>query len=140
MDLEAVRGALRDYGVLVALLFGSHITGTARAGSDVDLAVWADRPVDDWRLRGALPDDVGSASVSSPCRARSLQGVEHAGGHLLQPRLDRARFDLGAQPTFQPAPLPADDLTGSARLEHPDVDGGHEEQRAADRVPGWEAR
>lgn len=58
LDLDDVRGVLRDHGVVFALLFGSHATGQAHGGSDVDIAVWADGPVDDWRLRGALPDAV----------------------------------------------------------------------------------
>ncbi len=62
MELPLDRGALvstlRDHGVVFALVFGSHAAGRAREGSDVDLAVWAEEPVDGWRLRGALPDGV----------------------------------------------------------------------------------
>lgn len=58
LDLDAVRTTLRKYGVVFALLYGSHAAGTARDGSDVDLAVWGGQPIDDWRLRGALPDSV----------------------------------------------------------------------------------
>lgn len=58
VDIDAVRGALRDHGVVFALLFGSHATARADGGSDIDLAVWAGCPIDDWRLRGALPDEV----------------------------------------------------------------------------------
>lgn len=58
VDLEAVRATLREHGVVFALVFGSHARGAANDGSDVDLAVWAQRPIDEWRLRGALPDAV----------------------------------------------------------------------------------
>lgn len=64
LDPEPLRRALRTHGVVFALLFGSHATGTAREGSDVDLAVWADRPIDDWRLRGDLPDRVDLLDLS----------------------------------------------------------------------------
>lgn len=46
---------MRAHGVVFALLFGSHAEGRAGPRSDVDLAVWADQPLDDWGLRGALP-------------------------------------------------------------------------------------
>lgn len=55
MDLDTVRTVLRDHGVVFALLFGSHAEGTAQQGSDVDLAVWSENPVDDWHLRGSMP-------------------------------------------------------------------------------------
>lgn len=61
---EPLRRALRAHGVVFALLFGSHATGAAREGSDVDLAVWADSPIDDWRLRGDLPDRVDLLDLS----------------------------------------------------------------------------
>lgn len=56
VDLEALRRTLRAHGVVFALVFGSHAEGRAREGADVDLAVWADRDIDDWQLRGELPD------------------------------------------------------------------------------------
>jgi predicted nucleotidyltransferase len=58
VDLDAVRATLRHHGVVFALLFGSHATGQAIEGSDVDVAVWAGKPVDTWALRGALPAEV----------------------------------------------------------------------------------
>lgn len=63
LDLEALRRTLRAHGVLFALVFGSHAEGSLREGADVDLAVWADRDLDDWRLRGALPDRVDLVDV-----------------------------------------------------------------------------
>ena len=50
---------------MFALVFGSHATGSARPNSDLDLAVWADRPLDDWRLRAELPDTVDVLDLSS---------------------------------------------------------------------------
>lgn len=70
LDLDDVRGVLRDHGVVFALIFGSHATGRAHAASDVDVAVWADEPVDDWRLRGALPDLVDLVDL-----ARAPEGL-----------------------------------------------------------------
>jgi uncharacterized protein len=58
VDLAELQGVLRRHGVRFAVVFGSHADGTAREDSDLDLAVWADQPLDDWRLRGALPDIV----------------------------------------------------------------------------------
>jgi predicted nucleotidyltransferase len=58
VDLDAVQATLRAHGVVFALVFGSRAAGTAREGSDVDLAVWADRDLDEWRLRGELPEIV----------------------------------------------------------------------------------
>ena len=43
----------------------SHATGTARPGSDVDLAVWPAGDLDDWRLRGELPDGVDLVDLRS---------------------------------------------------------------------------
>ena len=56
VDLDAVRATLRTHGVVFALVFGSQATGVAHGGSDVDLAVWARDRLDEWRLRGELPD------------------------------------------------------------------------------------
>lgn len=58
MDLDAVRRVLRDRGVVFALVFGSYASGSEHDGSDVDLAGWAEEPIDDWALRGSLPDVV----------------------------------------------------------------------------------
>jgi uncharacterized protein len=58
IDRAALEAVLRRHGVRFALVFGSQAEGTARAGSDVDVAVWAEAPVDEWRLRGELPDEV----------------------------------------------------------------------------------
>ncbi|MGH8997830.1 MAG: type VII toxin-antitoxin system MntA family adenylyltransferase antitoxin [Acidimicrobiia bacterium] len=58
VDLDAVVATLREHDVAFALVFGSHATGAAHPGSDVDLAVWSDRPIDEWRLRGQLPDHI----------------------------------------------------------------------------------
>jgi predicted nucleotidyltransferase len=58
VDLAAVLTALRRHQVVFALLFGSHAEGRATPSSDVDVAVWADEPLDDWRLAGELPAGV----------------------------------------------------------------------------------
>lgn len=48
LDLDALRGVLREHPVQLAILFGSHATGTTHAASDIDLAVEFDamRPSD----------------------------------------------------------------------------------------------
>lgn len=58
IDVEALRATLRAHGVSFALVFGSHAAGRATASSDVDVAVWPSRPLDEWRLRGELADVV----------------------------------------------------------------------------------
>lgn len=58
IDVEALRRVLRDHGVAFAFVFGSHADGTAGPSSDVDLAVWSEQALDDWQLRGELPDVV----------------------------------------------------------------------------------
>ncbi len=58
IDLDELRRVLRGHGVRFALVFGSHADGRATDASDVDLAVWADGPVDHWALCGALPEVV----------------------------------------------------------------------------------
>jgi predicted nucleotidyltransferase len=58
LDLEQLRTVLRRHGVRFALVFGSHAEGRARPSSDLDVAVWSDSPLDEWRLRGELPDIV----------------------------------------------------------------------------------
>lgn len=64
LDLAVLRSTLRAHGVVFALIFGSQVDGRAGEGSDVDLAVWADAPLDDWRLRGALVDAVDLVDLS----------------------------------------------------------------------------
>lgn len=58
VDLEGVRAILRAHGIGFALVFGSHAEDRAEPASDVDLAVWSAGAIDDWRLRGALPDGI----------------------------------------------------------------------------------
>jgi uncharacterized protein len=58
IDLERLRRDLRRHGVRFALVFGSHAEGTASPGSDVDVAVWAEEPIDRWDLEAVLPDAV----------------------------------------------------------------------------------
>lgn len=58
VDVDELRTVLRAHGVGFALVFGSHAEGRAGPGSDVDLAIWAPGELDEWRLRGALPDAI----------------------------------------------------------------------------------
>lgn len=44
---ETLRNKLSEYpGIRLAILFGSMATGTEKAGSDLDIAILADRPID----------------------------------------------------------------------------------------------
>jgi uncharacterized protein len=58
IDVAGLQAVLRRHGVRFAMVFGSHAEGRARPDSDVDLAVWVDEPLDDWALRGDLPEGV----------------------------------------------------------------------------------
>ena len=58
IDVDQLRSVLRRHGVVFGLVFGSHADGTAGPESDIDVAVWSATPLDDWSLRGALPDKV----------------------------------------------------------------------------------
>jgi predicted nucleotidyltransferase len=58
VDLDELRAILRRHGIVFALLFGSRARGRAHLGSDVDVAVWAPEPLDDWSLGADLPDGV----------------------------------------------------------------------------------
>ena len=56
VDADELRRVLRRHGAVAAYVFGSRASGGAGEGSDVDVAVLGD--VDEWALRGALPDVV----------------------------------------------------------------------------------
>lgn len=56
IDPDELCRVLREHGVVYAYVFGSRAHGTARPGSDVDVAVAGD--VDEWSLRAALPEEV----------------------------------------------------------------------------------
>jgi len=81
VHLDAVRTTLRAHGVVFALVFGSHAEGRAGKASDVDVAVWSDRPVDDWRLRGALPDGVDLLDLRTA--PELLAGRVASSGHVV---------------------------------------------------------
>ncbi len=56
VDLDAVIVALREAGATFALLHGSRMDGTARAGSDLDVAAWLPPDVEAWTV--PVPDQV----------------------------------------------------------------------------------
>ena len=58
VDLAAVVERLRGCGAVFGYLHGSRAAGTARPGSDVDVAAWFGQPVDAWRVAGPLPEDL----------------------------------------------------------------------------------
>ncbi len=56
VDLPAIIEALKAAGASFAYLHGSQAAGTARVGSDVDVAAWFGRPVDPWVAAAGLPE------------------------------------------------------------------------------------
>lgn len=64
--LDEIRAALREAGVVIAYLFGSRATGTARAQSDADVAALPGRPLgllERERLAGRLAVAFGVPDV-----------------------------------------------------------------------------
>jgi len=55
VDLALVTDHLRGAGAVFAYLHGSRVAGTARAGSDLDVAAWFGRAADSWVVAGPLP-------------------------------------------------------------------------------------
>lgn len=58
VDVVDVVELLRQLGVPFGSLHGSRATGTARSGSDLDVAVWLGDAVDEIELRSRLADHV----------------------------------------------------------------------------------
>lgn len=56
--LQTVEAALRRAGCVFAYVHGSHAAGTARPGSDVDVAACFGHPVAAWDVSAGLPDEV----------------------------------------------------------------------------------
>lgn len=91
-DIDAVRGVLRDHPVRLAILFGSHATGTAHAKSDIDIAV---------EFEGYRPSDTGyndvflglSAELSA---ALETDAVDLVDLHTASPAMASAIFETGA--------------------------------------------
>ncbi|MEW6153085.1 MAG: nucleotidyltransferase domain-containing protein [Actinomycetota bacterium] len=48
LTLDTLRRRLRGAGAVFAFVHGSRVAGTARAGSDLDVAAWFGRPVPSW--------------------------------------------------------------------------------------------
>ena len=110
-DVVTAVARLRACGAVFGYLHGSRAAGTAGPGSDLDVAAWFGRPVDDWVVAGPLPgavdvlvldtaplelagrvalhgrllfdDDPRRACAGRPRRARSTS--------TRRPRRDRAR-------------------------------------------------
>lgn len=98
LDLDTLRSVLREHPVRLAILFGSHATGTTHSGSDIDIAVEFDdqRPSDPGYndtflgLSADLSDTLGTDAVDlvdlqtlSPSLAESIfdHGVLLVGDH-----------------------------------------------------------
>ena len=91
LDLDTLREVLRQHPVRLAILFGSHATGTTHAASDIDIAVEFDshRPSDrDYNdvflgLSADLSDTLGT------------DDVDLVDMHALSPALAESIFDHG---------------------------------------------
>jgi len=88
VDLDAVRSVLDDQPVEVAVLFGSHVDGTADPSSDVDLAVEFDDAVSD--VSAARLSLMADLSV-----ALGRNDVDVAPTDRLAPRVGRTAFEEG---------------------------------------------
>lgn len=94
LDLDALRAVLREYPVQLAILFGSHATGTTHTASDIDLAVEFDahRPSDPsyndafLGLSADLSDTLGT------------DDVDFVDLHAVSPALAEAIFANGVLP------------------------------------------
>jgi predicted nucleotidyltransferase len=112
--LTSVARVLQDAGAVFAYLHGSRAAGTAKPGSDVDVAAWFGRSVDTWEVAAALPANVDLLVLDTA--PLELAGRVAQQGRLLfevdpaarvrweattrkiyldeQPRLERARRDF----------------------------------------------
>jgi len=57
-DLQPVLRALQRAGAAFGYVHGSRSKGSARAGSDLDIAAWFGRPVQSWVVAGELPGGI----------------------------------------------------------------------------------
>ena len=105
MEFARAIDLLRDQvpGLTLVTLYGSHARGDAGAGSDVDLAVLADGPIDLWTLLGLQADvaalldaDVDLIDLWAADDVLRVQVIEH--GRVLYERdaAARARFEMHA--------------------------------------------
>lgn len=89
VDVDTVRDTLQEHPVELAVLFGSTVTGTADAGSDVDIAIELAEDLD--RSRSSVTMDVlVDLSVALDRNDIDLSLVED-----LKPRVGLAAFDHG---------------------------------------------
>jgi len=91
LDVDAMRGTLREHPVRLAILFGSRATGTAHSASDTDIAV---------EFASRRPADAGyndtflglSADLSA---ALGTDDVDLVDLHAVSPPLATSIFDDG---------------------------------------------
>lgn len=91
LDLESLRAVLREHPVDLAILFGSHATGTARESSDVDVAVEFDA------LRPSDPgyNDVFLGLSADLSEALGTDDVDLVDLHTVSPSLAASIFEHG---------------------------------------------
>jgi uncharacterized protein len=105
MDIAAATHLLRERvpGILVVWLYGSHARGDAGPDSDVDLALFADAPVNPFELLTLQTDlaavvgaEVDLVDLWPADDVLRMQVIEH--GHVLYERTrnERARFEMQA--------------------------------------------
>jgi predicted nucleotidyltransferase len=91
LDIDALRAVLREQPVQLAVLFGSHATGTAHATSDIDIAVEfdEDRPPDPGY------NDVFLGLSADLSDALGTDSVDLVDFHAVPPGLAAAIFENG---------------------------------------------
>lgn len=91
LDVEALREVLREHPVDLAVLFGSHATGTAHSGSDVDVAV----ELEDRRPSDPEYNDAFLALSVDLSDALDADDVDLVDVRTVSPSLAASVFDRG---------------------------------------------
>jgi predicted nucleotidyltransferase len=99
LDLDTLQGVLQEYPVDLAILFGSHATGTAHATSDIDLAV----AFDDHRPPDPSYNDVFLGLSADLSDALGTDNVDLVDLHTASPALVTAIFERGILLVGEPA-------------------------------------
>lgn len=91
LDVEALQTLLRDHLVQLAILFGSHATGTAHSASDIDIAVEFDatRPSD------SKYNDVFFGLSADLSDTLNTDDVDLVDLHTVSPAVAKSIFDNG---------------------------------------------
>ena len=91
LDLDGLQAVLREHPVRLAILFGSHATGTTHATSDIDLAV----AFNDHRPPDPSYNDVFLGLSADLSDALETDDVDLVDLHAVSPPLAAAIFENG---------------------------------------------